>query len=171
MKEHPILFSDNDEPLKRPVKWRGGKKEADRRYREKNAEKRRAYNREWYARNAQREREKQSLYRKTNKDKINEANRIWRKKHATELRKEMIEAYGGKCCCCGETEPIFMQLDHINNDGNIERRRHGNHIVEWRELKKAGWPKDNHQLLCANCNHGKRMNNGICPHKTKINEN
>ena len=151
--------------------FKGGKLEAGKRYREKNKEKRRNANKIWYEKNKERERRKQSIYRKTNKDKVNESTRIWQKAHIRKLRKEMIEAYGGKCCCCGETEPIFMQLDHINNDGSIERRRYGNHVVEWQELKKTGWPKNRHQLLCANCNYGKRMNNGICPHKNKKNEN
>lgn len=168
--ERPILLKDNGEPVKILSRWKGGKKEAGKRYREKNAEKRNAKNRDWYARNKESQRQKQSVYRKNNKDKVNAAVRIWQKKHIRQLRIQMIEAYGGKCSCCGESEPIFLQLDHINNDGSIERRKYGNHVVEWQELKKAGWPKDRHQLLCANCNYGKRMNDGVCPHKNQTNE-
>jgi hypothetical protein len=29
---------------------------------------------------------------------------------------------------------------------------------------KAGKPLANYQLLCSNCNHGKHLNNGVCPH-------
>lgn len=169
--EKPILLKDNGEPVKVLAKWKGGKKEAGKRYREANGDKRNAKNREWYQKNKERERAKQSTYRKTNKDLVNAATRIWQKNHIKQLRREMIEAYGGKCSCCGETEAIFMQLDHINNDGSIERRKYGNHVVEWQELKKRNWPKDRHQLLCANCNYGKRMNNGVCPHKSNYNEN
>lgn len=170
MREIPILFKDNGDPVIRPELWKGGKRAACKRSRIKNREKRNAKNREWYRKNAEARKVKQSIYRKENKEKVNAATRIWQKAHIRQLRKEMIDAYGGKCTCCGESEPIFLQLDHINNDGNVERRKHGNHVVEWQELKKRNWPKENHQLLCANCNHGKRMNNGICPHKTKQNE-
>ena len=32
-------------------------------------------------------------------------------------------------------------------------------------LKRLGWPRDRYQLLCANCNFGKLMNGGVCPHQ------
>lgn len=31
--------------------------------------------------------------------------------------------YGRECKCCGETEPIFLTLDHINDDGSAQRRK------------------------------------------------
>lgn len=34
-------------------------------------------------------------------------------------------------------------------------------------LKRQGWPQDRYQLLCANCNFGKLMNGGVCPHQSK----
>lgn len=81
------------------------------------------------------------------------------------LRKEMIEAYGGKCQCCGEDEPLFLELDHIKNDGHKHRRTIGRGSgVTYRTLKKAGWPRGDYQLLCANCNAGKARNGGVCPH-------
>ena len=33
-------------------------------------------------------------------------------------------------------------------------------------LRRQG-PQDRYQLLCANCNFGKLMNGGVCPHQSK----
>lgn len=86
------------------------------------------------------------------------------------VRDEAMNHYGGFiCACCGETEPKFLSLDHMNNDGAEHRRgitgkrtSAGYHTYLW--LKRRGFPPG-FQVLCMNCNHGKRMNNGICPHK------
>lgn len=74
-------------------------------------------------------------------------------------------AYGGSfCACCGETEFAFLTLDHINNDGGKERRAHGRGIYTYGNLRKRGYPPGL-QVLCMNCNFGKSINGGICPHK------
>lgn len=80
-----------------------------------------------------------------------------------ELRNRIIAEYGGCCICCGEDQEKFLQIDHINNDGNKHRREVGSkNMYVW--LKQHGYPKDNFQLLCANCNYGKKLNGGTCPH-------
>ena len=84
---------------------------------------------------------------------------------ALELKNETFGAYGGHCVCCGETDYRFLSIDHINNDGNKHRKEGITDKGLWRWLKKQGYPKDNFQLLCFNCNLGKRINGGICPHK------
>lgn len=75
----------------------------------------------------------------------------------------VIAAYGGKCECCGEKEPTFMTIDHINNDGAEHRKSmKTNRIHSW--LIKNGFPKQGFRLLCFNCNMGRRVNGGVCPH-------
>jgi hypothetical protein len=93
--------------------------------------------------------------------------RAWRW-NCGRLRAEFIEAYGGKCECCGETEPEFLSLDHIFGDGARHRRqlRRGN---IYRELKRLGWPKDRYRLLCYNCNIA-RAHGGRCPHESSERE-
>lgn len=93
-----------------------------------------------------------------------------RKPFYARLRAEVLAAYGNACACCGEIEPLFLQVDHINNDGHLQRKNAGRHwdwsaFMRW--LKAEGFPKDNYQLLCANCNWGKRANGGVCPHRKK----
>ena len=85
-----------------------------------------------------------------------------------ELRTEMIEAYGGQCKCCGESEATFLELDHIHSDGSAHRRKigRGSHNT-YRWAKKHGWPKDVFRLLCANCNQGRQRNGGVCPHEQR----
>lgn len=91
------------------------------------------------------------------------------------IRKATFAAYGGYvCACCGETEKKFLTLDHINNDGAAFRRSmYGNRtsagVVTYAWLFRKGFPAG-YQVLCMNCNHGKRMNNGVCPHKTRCND-
>ena len=94
------------------------------------------------------------------------------------LRHEAIMAYGGyRCACCGETEPLFLSLDHVNNDGAEHRRNLGydegngkgasSGILSW--LKNNGYPAG-FQILCMNCNHAKGRNGGVCPHQSKPRE-
>jgi hypothetical protein len=85
-------------------------------------------------------------------------------------RDAVYQAYGGYVCsCCGETEPSFLSIDHINNDGAEHKRsnnlRTGQQMYRW--LAKNGFPKG-FQVLCMNCQWGKRNNNGVCPHSGKV---
>ena len=81
-------------------------------------------------------------------------------------RDEVITVYGGhKCVCCGETGKRFLTIDHINNDGNKHRKDLGSPDSEvlYRWLKKHNYPPG-FQVLCWNCNIGKMLNGGVCPH-------
>lgn len=67
-----------------------------------------------------------------------------------------------KCNCCGENEWIFLEIDHVNNDGNKHRKELGHDRIEsW--LIKNNFP-EGFQVLCSNCNKGRHLNGGICPH-------
>lgn len=109
-------------------------------------------------------------------------NAEYRKKYKKGLRAknklEILSHYSGgapRCACCGETEIAFLTLDHINNDGAEHRRK------EFGSNKSAGtstiygWVKRNNfppifEVACFNCNTGRHINNGVCPHKEKTNE-
>jgi len=96
---------------------------------------------------------------------LSEAEKEKRRGRAKELRDRVLRAYGSKCCCCGEPEPLFLTVDHKDGKGSEHRRFTGSQT--YRYLEKHGYPKDNYQLLCYNCNCGRQKNGGICPHKTK----
>ena|SRR3990167_8228 len=79
-------------------------------------------------------------------------------------RKVVFSKLGDACACCGETEPLFLTVDHVNNDGHIQRKDHRNQYTRiYRWLIKNNFPKG-FQLLCMNCNQGKHRNGGVCPH-------
>lgn len=84
------------------------------------------------------------------------------------LRLEILEAYGKKCQCpcrCSTMEPEFLALDHIFGGGGAERKKRSCHQL-YRYLKKLGFPKDQHRLLCHNCNQARGIY-GYCPREKK----
>ena len=102
-----------------------------------------------------------------------------RREQAAVIRHErkvrVLQQYGGRCVCCGEIEPIFLALDHIDGGGNEHRRQIGNNdgnrcgssstqFYIW--VEKNNYP-DILQVLCHNCNMGKHLNGGVCPHQTQ----
>ena len=83
-------------------------------------------------------------------------------------RRLTISAYGGVCACCGESEPHFLELDHVQGDGREHREEIGHSaraLVYY--LLRNDFP-DGFQVLCSNCNQGKQRNGGTCPHKQKL---
>jgi hypothetical protein len=97
-----------------------------------------------------------------------EAQRVWSAEETRRLRNQTIDAYGGKCSCCGESLKDFLTLDHPKNDGAAHRKetKCGTGTTFYRWLRKRGYPKD-FVCLCWNCNCGKRLNGGSCPHKAQ----
>lgn len=104
-----------------------------------------------------------------------EQQRQWRGPFKEKVRRAVFNAYGGhKCVCCGETERKFLTLDHVNNDGaehrvKIAGKRTASGWQTYYWLYRNGFPSGL-QVLCMNCNFGKRMNNGVCPHKERRND-
>lgn len=63
-----------------------------------------------------------------------------------------IEHYGGKCSECGESRPLRLAIDHMNNDGNTHRKeinKYGSGFFKW--LVDNDFP-EGFQVLCHNCN-------------------
>lgn len=62
------------------------------------------------------------------------------------------------------------QIDELYIDGKrhwLGKRQIARAIERAHGIKgdSNDWPRDRYQLLCANCNFGKLMNGGICPHQ------
>ena len=110
-------------------------------------------------------------YSKKRREQNPEYSRRKSNEHATKVRNIVRKAFGNKCACCGETEPLFLSIDHVKNDGNIDRNTNGRRVcggMLYRRIINEGFPKDKYQLLCMNCNFGKSKNYGVCPHTEKI---
>lgn len=85
-----------------------------------------------------------------------------RREYGQKRRMIVLEHYGSKCTCCGESEIKFLEVDHINNNGAQHRKELGSYkIINW--LIKNNFP-EGFQLLCSNCNMAKGRY-GQCPHK------
>ncbi len=110
-----------------------------------------------------------------NPEHVFKLDKAYRERRNPRVKDTVFGAYGGyKCVCCGETEKLFLTIDHINNDGANHRRKIGGKrtmagLPFYMWLIRNNFP-EGLQVLCMNCQHGKRMNNGICPHKTTCND-
>ena len=83
-----------------------------------------------------------------------EAKRRYRRK----LKLEAINAYGGKCVDCGESNLDLLEADHPNGNGNIDRDAlfHYGHSSPggWNfylKLKKLGYPPGRIVIRCEKC--------------------
>lgn len=85
------------------------------------------------------------------------------------LKAMVYEAYGNACACCGETEEVFLGVDHIAGDGAEHRKTVKPGVALYRVIRNEGFPKDKYQLLCRNCNWSKGPGvNGKCVHQIKV---
>jgi hypothetical protein len=135
-------------------------KEKGRVYRRKNRARLRAKHIAWSATNAEKVRADKARWQAANPEKT----RASSAQYYRSLRATMIDAYGGICSCCGETEEIFLTLARTDEEGEGRRGFGRMSKTLLRRLRDAGWPHAGFQLLCRNCQHAVSML-GTCPHK------
>ncbi len=130
----------------------------------------RQYNKDWWRAHPEKLRAK---WRKANIKRGRQYYRDYTRARQLDIKQEVFDAYGNECTCCGETIPEFLQVDHIDGGGCKHRvevlggkNRGGHAFYKW--LKDQGFPKDNFQLLCANCNFAKGRFK-VCPHNRELN--
>lgn len=154
-------------------------REAAKRYREKDRERFNQRMRDWRAANRDKAREHAREWRNRRLREgtpeevaaIRAAESAKTKLNQDRCREQVFAAYGGwKCTCCGETEKLFLSIDHIENNGAAERRAGlykggGSAFYAW--LRKQNFPPG-YQVFCMNCQVGKHKNGGVCPHNRKV---
>jgi hypothetical protein len=113
----------------------------------------------WNQQHPEMARERSRQYYWANKEKQS----IKNKERRIERRNIVLNHYGNKCICCGEIEPKFLTIDHIDSDGYKYRPIKGGLSYSW--IIKNNFPT-NLQILCWNCNMSKGCY-GECPHVTK----
>ena len=87
------------------------------------------------------------------------------------LKLAVLSFYGPQnqpiCSCCRESKIAFLGLDHIAGGGSRHRKeifgQRGGSLYQW--VKRSKFPLGMFQVLCHNCNLGRHINKGICPHK------
>ena len=84
------------------------------------------------------------------KEEHKERELILRKIETLQSRLEALKAYGNTCVGCGETHPLFLTLDHIQN--NVNHDDGGKDF--YNKLRRLGYPGKGTQLqiMCHNCN-------------------
>lgn len=87
----------------------------------------------------------------------------------TDYKVLVFNYYGNECKCCGENNGKLLTIDHINDNGKEHgtKRCRYKGISLYRYLVKNNYPVGL-QVLCFNCNIGKKNNGGICPHKIQL---
>lgn len=115
----------------------------------------------WREEHKDEKRQYDEQYRKDNAARISER----RKLELQTLKKEVFQAYGGKCSCCGEPQIDFLAIDHKDGGGTQARKKNslwGRRMYFW--LKKNNYPSG-FQVLCHNCNWSVHLHGGTCIHK------
>jgi hypothetical protein len=168
--EHKEEIKEHEEKIKDKTKIRKQNyykenkeriSEVHKAYRKNNKEKIHDYTIEYGKNNKEKRSISSKKYREENKEELNQILRNREK----EERVHIIKLLGGKCVFCGEVNYKYLTLDHINDDGNIERAKHNcnsnRRIIK--KYKVKGWPieeiKQNLQILCYNCNFTKTRRN------------
>jgi hypothetical protein len=94
-------------------------------------------------------------YYENNPDKLKERHDKSSQRRDKE-KKRLFDILGERCIICGEENRKFLTFDHINDDGNVERKIHSGLFtniknIEWDE----GIIKSRYQVLCYNHNMSK----------------
>ena len=94
------------------------------------------------------------------KERIKESQKKCSRVRNRRIRKAVIETLGGKCIRCGIIDIRVLQIDHISGGGSKERKERGFgqqfHSYVIQSFLKG---ENKYQLLCANCNWIKRVEN------------
>ncbi|KKN06006.1 hypothetical protein LCGC14_1081520 [marine sediment metagenome] len=90
----------------------------------------------------------------------------------TQFKQTVIYIYSkgkNKCECCGEKNKQFLSIDHIKNNGAKHRKENNisSSTMFYNWLIDNDFPED-YQVYCFNCNLGKHINGGVCPHVSNM---
>lgn len=96
-------------------------------------------------------REYRKKYNDTEQGHITSRRRL--KRYREKMRLGLITFLGIRCIKCGFDNLMALDLDHIGNNGSLERKRFGHYRQEWAYyIQHKDELKANFQVLCRNCN-------------------
>ena len=88
--------------------------------------------------------------RKNRRGRDPEVVRREKREQQRQLRREVLDGYGGRCECCGNDYPPHLTIDHVGGGGTAERRAARGTSI-YRRLRREGFP-EGYRVLCWNCN-------------------
>lgn len=82
------------------------------------------------------------------------------KAYRVRIREAVLTILGGECVECGFDDKRALHVDHINGGGNQERKELKSVTKYYKKIiSSVTEEKEEYQLLCANCNMIKKINN------------
>jgi len=113
--------------------------------------------------------EKYKIKRNANLEEFKIKERKYHKAYRDKLRVEALTHYCNgvircQCAGCNVTELLFLTLDHLNGKGREHREITGWGWKFHLWLKRNKYPAE-YRVLCFNCNSGRYLNGGKCPHE------
>jgi len=109
------------------------------------------YKRDYFQRN----KHKWKQYRQNTKDRGNTST-----KYRSIYRNKSLELLGDNCVRCGFADKRALQIDHIYGGGTIELKGSCTH----KQYLRIKAQPSLYQILCANCNWIKRVENNEIPY-------
>jgi hypothetical protein len=109
--------------------------------------------------------ERVKKFKAANPERYAEIQRKWKVKATTagyfrswsaQLREQVLDKYGRVCMSCGFDDFRALHIDHVFNDGYIERK---GTTASQRYRKMLDDTEGRYQVLCANCNFIKKYEN------------
>lgn len=92
------------------------------------------------------------------------AKAAYRHNYKKKLATDVFSAYGSRCSCCGLDDQRLLTVDHINGGGKQHLKAlKANPAKFYCWLRTNKYP-EGFRILCRNCNSGRSVNGGCCPH-------
>lgn len=124
--------------------------------------------------------ERQARYRKNSREKWLATQKNYRVRHREARRKDgrererrrrekaradVLKILGSKCVGCGFDDPRALHVDHVHDDGKVERVLFKKDFVKLRRHIAKNHKSGRWQILCANCNTIKQWDRMKCARK------
>lgn len=88
----------------------------------------------------------------------------WARNKLRRKRLAIMERFGGPVCvCCGDERYDVLTVDHIEGGGGDDRRKYPE-VSLYRKFLLTEADVNKFRILCFNCNSGRAVNGGVCPH-------
>ncbi len=76
--------------------------------------------------------------------------RRWAKERDKKLKEQIFVKLGDKCVRCGFKDPRAFHIDHVYDDGYMDRKSTWNTLTKFKAIMSD--KNGRFQILCANCN-------------------